>query len=129
MRCNAIAPATVESPSLQDRILFVNVKEGQPAAAFRVINDPVKNRRYIQDLVLKGYLVRTRADSDTKEARTGDTTRLEAALDSGAHFISTDYYLPGNKFGTSYRVQLPTQTSVRFNPNFFSDNLSSSLLE
>ena len=116
-------------PSLQDRILFVNVKEGQPAAAFRVINDPVKNRRYIQDLVLKGYLVRTRADADTKEARAGDTTRFEAALDSGAHFISTDYYLPRNKFGTNYRVQLPTQTSVRFNPNFFSDNLSSSLLE
>ena len=65
----------------------------------------------------------------TKEARAGDTTRFEAALDSGAHFISTDYYLPGNKFGTNYRVQLPTQTSVRFNPNFFSDNLSSSLLE
>ena len=116
-------------PSLQGRILFVDAKEGQPEAAFRIINDPLENRQYIQDLVLKGYLVRTRADADTKEARTGDTTRLEAALVSGAHFISTDYYLPENKFGTGYRVQLPTQTPVRFNPNFFLDNLSSSLLE
>jgi hypothetical protein len=116
-------------PSLQGRILFVDAKEGQPEAAFRIINDPLENRQYIQDLVLKGYLVRTRADADTKEARTGDTTRLEAALVSGAHFISTDYYLPENKFGTGYRVQLPTQTPVRFNPNFFLENLSPSLLE
>lgn len=116
-------------PSLQGRILFVDAEEGQPEAAFRVINDPIENQQYIQDLVLKGYLVRTRADADTKEARTGDTTRLEAALTSGAHFISTDYYLPENKFGTNYWVQLPTQTPVRFNPNFFLDNLSSSLLE
>ena len=116
-------------PSLQGRILFVDAKEGQPEAAFRIINDPLENQQYIQDLVLKGYLVRTRADADTKEARTGDKTRLEAALTSGAHFISTDYYLPDSKFGTGYQVQLPTQTPVRFNPNFFLDNLSSSLLE
>ena len=55
---------------------------------FRIINDPLENRQYIQDLVLKGCLIRTRADADTKEARTGGTTRRGAMLVSGAHFIS-----------------------------------------
>ena len=94
-------------PALQNRILFVNAVEGTPEAAIRIINDPIKNKEYIQRLVQAGYIVRTRADANTIEARSGSTKRREAAFESGAHLISTDYYLLPNPFGTSYVVELP----------------------
>ena len=68
---------------------------------------PIKNSEYIKKLVLAGYVVRTRADANTVEARAGDTGRREAAFESGAHLISTDYYTLPNRFGTSYMVTLP----------------------
>ena len=66
----------------------------------------------------RGYLVRTRADADTVEARTGDTTRRDAALASGAQWVSTDYPAPGtaDRFGTDYVVSLPGDAIVRCNP-------------
>jgi hypothetical protein len=51
-------------------------------------------------------MVRTRSDADTREARTGDKTRFEAAVRSGAQLISTDYYLkslsPNKDFEISF---------------------------
>ena len=110
-------------------ILFINAKEGTPEAAFRMINDPIKDGEYIQRLVRQGYLVRTRADSGTEEARSGDTSRLEAALASGAQFISTDYYLPNPAFGTDYQVRLPGGKTSRLNPLFQSVKSISTALE
>ena len=37
-------------------------------------------------------MIRTRSDADTREARTGDKSRFEAAIRSGAQVITTDYY-------------------------------------
>lgn len=93
-------------PTLKGRVMFVDAEEGMPASSIRVINDPVRNKSRIQELVKKGYLVRTRADADTEEARSGDHSRFEAAKESGAQFISTDYYLPDPRFGTGYQIQL-----------------------
>ncbi|MGB3152897.1 MAG: Ca2+-dependent phosphoinositide-specific phospholipase C, partial [Maribacter sp.] len=90
--------------SLKNRILFVNSTEGNPEAAFRIINDPIKDFDYIRKLVAKGYMVRTRADAGTKEARTLDYTRFEKAKASGAQVISTDYYLPTNLFPSDFKV-------------------------
>jgi len=59
--------------------------------------------------------VRTRADADTEEARSGDTTRRDAALASGAHFVSTDYPVPDPRF-TDYRVGIPGEGVARCNP-------------
>jgi len=103
-------------PSLRARVMFVNALEGRPEAAFRIVNDPITSFHYIQKLVRAGYLVRTRADADTVEARNGDYTRMHAAFDSGAQFVSTDYYLPNPNFGTGYQVKLPGGSSVRWNP-------------
>ncbi len=102
--------------SLQGRVMFVNARPGQPEAAFVVLNDPVQYQDSIQKLVRSGYLVRTRADEGTHEARKGDSRRLEAALSSGAQFISTDYYLPDERFRTNYQVQLPGKRVARCNP-------------
>jgi hypothetical protein len=91
----------------------VNVPPGHPAAAFRIVNDPIASAEEIRDLVRRGYLVRTRADADTREARANDTARRDAAFASGAHFVSTDYYLPAQAPGTGYLVELPVGAGVR----------------
>ena len=115
--------------SLQGRIMFVNAKPGTPEAAFIILNDPIHFQDSIQTLVKSGYLVRTRADEGTIQARSGDYKRLEAALSSGAQFISTDYYLPDKRFATNYRVQLPNGVVARCNPINASTACSTAILE
>lgn len=105
-----------EKPELKNAVLFVNLKEGNPEAGFRIINNPISNESYIQDLVRKGYIIRTRADSDTKEARTQDYTKFEKAKASGAQVISTDYYLPSTLFPSDYSVSFDGKTFERPNP-------------
>ncbi len=102
-------------PSLRGRVLFTNAEPGQPDAAFIERNDgPAAD---ITELVRKGYLVRTRTDADTKEARTNSTARRDAMIASGAQMLSTDYPVneparwPGN-----YVVSLPGNATARWNP-------------
>lgn len=102
--------------SLAGRVMFVNAREGRPEAAFRIVNDSIRDFHYIQKLVRAGYLVRTRADSDTRESRTGNYGPAKAAFASGAHFISTDYFEPNPAFETGYRVELPDGGPARWNP-------------
>ncbi|MEP2280439.1 phosphatidylinositol-specific phospholipase C1-like protein [Maribacter sp.] len=90
--------------SLKGRVLFVNSKEGNPEAGFRIVNNPIKDFEYIKELVSKGYMVRTRADAGTKEARTNSYEKFEKAKSSGAQVISTDYYLPSTLFKSDYKV-------------------------
>jgi len=75
------------------RPMFANTDFDNPHAAFFIMNDPVEQEKDIADRVRQGFMVRTRSDADTKEARTGDKTRFEAAMRSGAQVITTDYYL------------------------------------
>ena len=91
-------------PSLKNRVLFVNIHEGNPEAAFRIINDPIKNFNHIRALVSKGYLVRTRADAGTFDARSNDYTRFEKAKACGAQIISTDYYVPTTLFSSNFQI-------------------------
>tara|TARA_Y100000294_G_scaffold170987_1_gene183897 strand:+ start:1473 stop:2483 length:1011 start_codon:yes stop_codon:yes gene_type:complete len=96
------------------RSLFADHHPEHPAAAIRVLNDPIADFDRIRDLVEWGYIVRTRADADTVEARNGDTERRDRAFESGAQLISTDYYRPAE--GTGYVVRLPRGANVRCNP-------------
>lgn len=75
------------------RPMFANPDVDNPHAAIFIMNDPIKQEKEIAELVKQGFMVRTRSDADTREARTGDKTRFEAAIRSGAQVISTDYYL------------------------------------
>ena len=61
-------------PALQGRLLFASVSESHPAAAWFKINDPVADFDRIRRLVQAGFLVRTRADADTRQARANDTS-------------------------------------------------------
>ena len=94
-------------PSLKGRVMFVNEEEGKPEAAVRIVNEPRQDWAYIQHLVRSGYLVRTRADANTVEARKGDYSGWKAALISGAQIISTDYFDPDPALNTGYHVRLP----------------------
>lgn len=102
--------------SLEGRVLFTNATPGEPDAAFVKVNDPLADPGRIPDLVEAGYLVRTRADADTVQARTGDTTQRDAALASGAQLVSTDYPEPDPGFATGYEVRLPGGETARCNP-------------
>lgn len=103
-------------PALNGRAMFANAEEGTPAAAFRIVNDPIAQGDTIQRLVQQGYMVRTRADANTVEARRGETRRRDAAFASGAHVVTTDYYRPDPSFGTGYEVVLPGGAPMRCNP-------------
>jgi hypothetical protein len=103
-------------PSAEGRVLFPNAVEGAPDAAFIKLNDPLGDFDRIRAAVSAGYLVRTRADADTIQARLGDTTQRDAALASGAQFVSTDYPEPDPRFGTGYEVSFPGDTPARCNP-------------
>ncbi|MDO6519353.1 phosphatidylinositol-specific phospholipase C1-like protein [Zobellia uliginosa] len=100
-------------PNLKGAALFVNQEEGNPTAAFRIINDPVENFDQIKNLVDLGYMVRTRADADTKEARENDYGRFEKAKASGAQVITTDYYLPSTFFKSDYKVSFENNSYER----------------
>ncbi len=101
-----------------ERIMFVTAPEGDPEAAFMIINDPVRNNERIRELVKKGYMIRTRADSGTRQSRDNDYSRFEAAKESGAQVISTDYYVPNPDFST-YKVSFNEESYKRLNPLFF----------
>jgi hypothetical protein len=101
--------------SLQGRVMFVSVSADHPAAAWMKINDPIGDFDRIQQAVKNGFLVRTRADSDTKQARSNDPTQRDRAIDSGAQFISTDYPEPDLRW-SQYSVQWPDGAVYRRNP-------------
>jgi hypothetical protein len=111
-----VGPVYLEGhPSLQGRVIFTNAEPGQPDAAFTEQNDGTPD--VIDALVRDGYLVRTRTDGDTKEARTNDTKRRDAVLASGAQFLSTDYpHAEPAKWPGGFNVGLPGGTAVRCNP-------------
>ncbi|EJL38273.1 hypothetical protein PMI01_00198 [Caulobacter sp. AP07] len=80
--------------SLKGRVMFGLYDAAEPEAAVFNIQDPKAEEMRIKALVSQGFLVRTRSDADTREARAHDQSRLQAALRSGAQVISSDYY-PG----------------------------------
>ena len=106
----------------QERPMFVPVDEDHEAAAIMVINDPVRDFERIKSLVTQGYLVRTRADSGTQEARDNNTVRREKAFQSGAQAISTDYFLKTNPFDSIYRVSI--ENEIRCNPVLIAQDCS-----
>ncbi len=104
-----------DHPALRGRMLFVSVDADHPAAAFMKLNDPVGGFDHIKQMVKQGFLVRTRADSGTKQARRNDGTTRDKALASGAQFISTDYPEPNPQL-SPYKVELPGGVIARSNP-------------
>jgi hypothetical protein len=102
--------------SLEGRVFFINTDEASPAAAYLTLNDPIAQAERIRAAVRAGFVVRTRADADTREARIADTRRRAAALSSGAQYVSTDYMWPDPRFPGEYSVRLPAAAATVCNP-------------
>lgn len=102
--------------SLEGLPLFVNsISEDEDHAAYFTINSPIRDQERIRSAVKAGFIVRTRADANTQEARDNDTARREAAFASGAQYISTDYYVPRLEW-SDFSVSLPVSAAARCNP-------------
>lgn len=111
---NVTATYVAGHPALAGRVLFTNAEPGQPDAAFVEENEGTPEA--IAALVKQGYLVRTRADADTVEGRSGATARRDAALRSGAQIVSTDYPWFEPARWTGYSVSLPDHVPMRCDP-------------
>jgi len=103
-------------PSLKGRVLFANADPGTPEAAMMIRNNAKSLE--IPQLVKKGYIIRTRSDSDTQEARNNDRSSFDAACKSGAQIITTDYYKKSTHFKSDYVVSFDGGKYFRINPLF-----------
>jgi len=101
--------------SLEGRAMFVTIDERSPASAYLTLNDPIADAAHIAAAVDAGLIVRTRADVDTRQARANDVSRRDAALQSAAQYISTDYFEPDPRFGP-YQVRFADRAVARCNP-------------
>ncbi|MFC3499958.1 phosphatidylinositol-specific phospholipase C1-like protein [Micromonospora krabiensis] len=106
-------------PNLEGRAVFTRGNPGSPDAAITMVNDPRgANQAQIQDLVERGYLVRTRSDEPLGTVKNQDFAQLEAALSSGAQLVTTDFPSVGMaaRWDSDYVAELPGGATVRCNP-------------
>jgi len=104
------------APDLDGRLMFVSSPPGEPTAGFIKMNNVLNDFELIRRYSEAGFLIRTRSDIPTVEARSGDTQRRDHALESGARYVSTDYLEP-SPFGSGYVVELPGAAgAARCNP-------------
>lgn len=78
---------------VNDRPMFVYGSPEADETAFVIKNEPIGQEEEIF-LLTRKYIVRTRSDAGTIEARSNDYSRFISAWRSGAQIISTDYYRP-----------------------------------
>ncbi|WP_306622204.1 Ca2+-dependent phosphoinositide-specific phospholipase C [Chryseobacterium ginsenosidimutans] len=113
---NNESPYLAGHPSLKGRMMFIESAPGKEYSAFILYDNAIVRQNEIQKLVKEGYLVRTRSDIETYEAKVNDRTREKAAFSSGAQVVSTDFFRKGNTYGTGYYVTMPGGETARCNP-------------
>ncbi|WP_207080420.1 phosphatidylinositol-specific phospholipase C1-like protein [Novosphingobium sp. KA1] len=101
--------------ALEGRVAFVNTDESSPAAAYLTLNNPVTQGVRIAADVKAGFIVRTRADDNTWQARSNDVAHRAAALASGAQAVSTDYLWADPRFPGGFAVRLPGHVAAQCN--------------
>ena len=101
--------------SLEGRAMFVAADQASPLAAFLSIPDPVKDGARIRQAVQQGFMVMTRADAETREARENNGARRAAAMASGAQIIQTDFAMADPAVGP-YRVSLAENAEAMCGP-------------
>jgi Phosphoinositide phospholipase C, Ca2+-dependent len=114
-------------PSLRGRVIFTNAAPGSPDAAFTEENNGTKAE--IDALARQGFLIRTRTDDGTEEARSNDHTRADLALSSGAQMLSTDYPSAEPSKWTGFFVALRQGLIARCNPITAPPGCADALLE
>lgn len=91
---------TEKHPSFRGLPYFTYADKNSPEAAFLKYDDPKKHFEEIKQCIDSGFIVRSRADADTREARDNDYSSFEGAKKAGVQLISTDFYIPFK--GTGY---------------------------
>jgi hypothetical protein len=102
-----------DNPGLANATMFAIVDEIEPEAAVISWTDPMDKGDVLTAAAEAGFIVRTRPDSGTAEARESNYSRFDLALTSGAHMLSTDY--EGVDEDIDYAIWLP-EGPVRCNP-------------
>ena len=97
--------------SLEGRLMFVATDQASPLAAFINIPDPLKDGARIRQAVQAGFMVITRADDDTHEARANNPARRDAAFASGAQIVRTNFIRPDPAIG-AYHVSLAEEADA-----------------
>ncbi len=114
MEGGAVDNYLVNHTALKGRVMFVYSEPGRPEAAFVKRNNSTRDIEKIKELVKQGYIIRTRSDAETWEARKNDYTDMNNAFNSGAQITSTDFYQPDLRFST-FQVQFPNKEVGRKN--------------
>ncbi|HUM51148.1 MAG TPA: Ca2+-dependent phosphoinositide-specific phospholipase C [Chitinophagales bacterium] len=110
-------------PSLRNRAMFVYADNNdKDESAFLIYNNPIRNNVDIRFAVSNNYIVRTRSDGPNNQNKSGDYTQQNAAFNSGAQVISTDYYRADPRsinYPSKYKpysCQFPNGDLARINP-------------
>jgi len=104
-------------PSLAGRAMFGWYPDGQPESVFQIVQDPLADGAQIRRWVEAGIIVRTRTDANTVEARLRDHAKAQAAMESGAQALSTDYYAGApDPLALDFTVTLPDGAMARCSP-------------
>jgi len=88
----------------EDRVMFVYSEPGEKNTAFIIRNSSQGNENEISELSKK-FIVRTRTDAGTHQARANDYSDYHSVMKSNAQIISTDYYKPDLRW-SSYEIKL-----------------------
>lgn len=92
-----------DHPSLKGRLMFGNYPAGTDEAAILVLNDPASQLADIASALAQGLLVRTRSD----DGNVLTPARFSSALQSGAQFISSDFYAGAPQGEPALQFRLP----------------------
>ncbi len=105
---------TQDHPSLRGRAMFVRSDEQRDDGAVLILDNP--RSPDIPRLVKAGYFIRTRADSDLGTDLARAQARRDAAFESGAQIISTDFPAGEAQADTGYTVNFRDSAPARVNP-------------
>jgi len=100
--------------SLAGREMFPMTSRSSPFASVLLIDDAQAHAADIAAAIDAGLIVRSRSDLTVTAALADDHSALQAALDAGAHLISTNFPAPVPE--TSFYVAMPGGTPSRCNP-------------
>ena len=107
------------NPTLENQTMFAIVDENHSLASVISFVNPETHGDRLRDASDLGFMVRTRPDEATLEAREKNYTRFELALETGANFITTDF--PGSDMEAEFAIWL-SQGPVMCNPRTAPDH-------
>lgn len=101
-------------PDLKGALMFIDSSPGDSHAAVMTMNGALRDAEQIRQAVTDGFLVRTMAGGCCGDPIEEVREEYRSALESGAHFISTDFPAPIEK--SEYWLEIPEGVPSRCNP-------------